>query len=71
MNITGSILLSLSVVCLVIGIHQLMVNGLTASYWIFMLCVSLLLLYKINASKASNNSKETTAKASKKQLKKK
>jgi hypothetical protein len=71
MNITGSILLSLSVVCLIIGIHQLMVNGLMDSYWIFMLCVSLLLLYKMNKSKASDNNKQTTAKAPKKQIKKK
>jgi hypothetical protein len=71
MNITGSILLSLSVVCLIIGIHQLMVNGLMASYWIFMLCVSLLLLYKMNTPKDSKLSEQTTAKASKKQIKKK
>lgn len=70
MNITGSILLSLSVVCLIIGIHQLMVNGLMASYWIFMLCVSLLLLYKMNVSKALEQGKPTK-KAPKKQLKKK
>lgn len=42
----GIILLSLSAGLLIIGVHQTMVVGLVHSYWIFMLSVSLLLLYK-------------------------
>lgn len=40
------ILLSLSAGLLIIGVHQTMVAGLVHSYWIFMLSVGLLLLYK-------------------------
>jgi hypothetical protein len=50
-NALQYILLSLSVGFLIIGIHQTMTNGLAYSYWIFMLSVSLLLLYKYRKKK--------------------
>jgi len=42
----GVILLSLSAGFLIIGVHQTMTVGLMHSYWILMLSVCLLLLYK-------------------------
>ncbi len=53
MSLLNTIILTLSVVLLVIGIHQTMLYGLSASYWIFMFCVGLLLLYKYR--KANDN----------------
>ncbi len=40
------ILLTFSVGFLIIGVHQTMTVGLLHSYWILMVSVSLLLLYK-------------------------
>lgn len=41
------LILSASVALFIIGVHQLMTVGLAFSYWIFMLCISLLFLYKL------------------------
>jgi len=45
-KLVNTIILSLSIGLLIIGVHQLMVDGLMSSYWIFMFTISLLLLYK-------------------------
>jgi hypothetical protein len=50
-NALQYIILSLSVGFLIIGIHQTMTFGLAYAYWIFMLSVSLLLLYKYRKKK--------------------
>lgn len=48
MSLKNILLLSGSAGFLIIGIHQTMLYGMMASYWIFMLSVGLLLLYKYN-----------------------
>jgi hypothetical protein len=42
----GIILLTLSVGFLIIGVHQTMTVGVVHSYWILLISVCLLLLYK-------------------------
>lgn len=53
MKLTDILLLSSTIGFTVIGIHQSFTVGLTESYWIFMLSVSLLLLYKLNKKNGS------------------
>ena len=51
MRLTDIVLFSLSVVFFIIGVHQTFVLGLLQSYWLFMLSVSMLLLYKLKRRK--------------------
>jgi hypothetical protein len=55
MKLTESILLSLSVAFFIIGVHQTFTVGLLESYWIFMLTVGLLLIYKMKKAAQSKN----------------
>ena len=54
MKLLPSVVLSLCVATFIIGVHQTMTLGLGYAYWIFMLSVSLLLLYKMVKGKPSN-----------------
>jgi general stress protein CsbA len=51
MNLKQTIYLALAVVCLVIGIHQSIVTGILESYWILMLSVIFLLLFRMYKAK--------------------
>ena len=55
-NLLQIIVFTFSAAFLIIGIHQTMTLGFSYSYWIFMLSISLLLLYKIIKDKKSNES---------------
>ena len=46
MSLWDTIILSICVVTLIIGVHQTFVLGFEYSYWIFMLTISLLLLFR-------------------------
>lgn len=59
MKLFDTILLSLSVACLIIGVHQLIVitnntsfaQGLLHSYWLFMLTLVLFLYYNLRKNR--------------------
>lgn len=53
MKLLDSLLLSGSVGVFIIGVHQTFTLGLMNSYWLFMLCVVFLLLYKVRKGPAS------------------
>lgn len=48
------LIFSLAVALFIIGIHQVMTVGIMNSYWIFMLCLSLLFLYKLLKGQGNN-----------------
>ncbi|QNF32560.1 hypothetical protein HUW51_07400 [Adhaeribacter swui] len=57
MKLSGTIYLSIAVVAMVIGIHRTIVeNNLIANYWIFMIALICLFLYRMQ--KNPNNSKK-------------
>ena len=47
MKLANVIIFTLSIGFFLIGIHQTMMVGIAYSYWIFMLSISLLLLYAL------------------------
>lgn len=47
MRLIDSVLLSLSVVFFIIGVHQVMTLGIAYAYWILMLSIILLFWYRI------------------------
>ncbi|MFB9862967.1 hypothetical protein [Rufibacter immobilis] len=51
MTLKQTIYMALAVVCLVIGVHQSIVAGLIGSYWIFMLSVIFLMLFRMDKAK--------------------
>jgi hypothetical protein len=59
MRLAETLFLSLSVAFFIIGVHQTFVLGLIHSYWLFMLSVSMLLLYKMKKVKPDVNSGQT------------
>ena len=70
MTFSEAILLSLSVVFFIIGIHQTFVLGITQSYWLFMLSVVLLLVNKWNKQKQEGKAKQPAQNPSAKPTKK-
>ncbi|SMD34918.1 hypothetical protein SAMN04488029_2251 [Reichenbachiella faecimaris] len=50
-NLLQIIILTLSAAFFLIGLHQTMTLGFMHSYWIFMLSISLILLYKLKKEK--------------------
>jgi Mg2+/citrate symporter len=54
MKLIDIILFVLVFVSFVIGVHQSIVNGIAASYWIFMLSLMLLFLYNYRKNKMDN-----------------
>jgi hypothetical protein len=58
-TLSQTILLSLTVVFLVIGVHQSVLHGFAGSYWIFMLMLTTLIIYQMRKNKDIN--KETPA----------
>lgn len=51
MKLLDSIIISLAVVLFIIGVHQTFYFGIAASYWLFMLSLSLVLYLKLNRAK--------------------
>ena len=51
MKLVDTIILSLTVVIFIIGVHQTFTVGLMYSYWIFMFSIVLLLILKYRKSK--------------------
>lgn len=51
MKLVDTIILSLTVVIFIIGVHQTFTFGLMYSYWIFMFSIVLLLILKYRKSK--------------------
>jgi len=66
MKITDTIIFSLCVVFFVIGVHQTMVVGIAYSYFIFMLSIGLLFLYKYRRARAADDEKAVQQKKGKK-----
>ena len=52
MKLLGTIIFSLGVVFLLTGIHQAMTVGFKESYWLFMLCFMMLMLFQWVKSKS-------------------
>ncbi len=55
MKLYQSIILSLTIFLLAVGIHQTSVYGFAASYWIYMLVFVLLGIYGLVTSKSRNS----------------
>ena len=68
MKLLDVVILVLGFVCLIIGIHQSILFGIAASYWIFMFSMFLLFLYTYRKGKAQLNAQQEQ---SKKKVKKK
>ncbi|HYG41010.1 MAG TPA: hypothetical protein VD908_20435 [Cytophagales bacterium] len=64
MKLLDSIIISLAVVLFIIGVHQTFYFKIAASYWLFMLSLSLVLYLKLNRAKKQ---KEETNKVRKTQ----
>jgi hypothetical protein len=64
MKIPSIILLSLAVVCFIIGIHQSFFYGISNSYWLFMFTVGFLMWYKLTLGEenAEEDKKEAAPK---------
>ena len=57
MKLSGTIYFSVAVAAMVIGIHRTIVeNNLAANYWIFMIALACLFLYRYQ--KKANNSED-------------
>jgi hypothetical protein len=54
MKLVLILIFSVAVALFIIGLHQSMTVGLINSYWIFMICLSLLFLYKLLKGKGNN-----------------
>jgi len=72
MKLAKNIVLYLSAAFLIIGIHQTITLGFDVSYWIFMLTISMFLLYRLigSADKPKKGKKAKPAKPAKKSKKK-
>jgi len=51
MSLKRTIYLALVVACVLIGINRTTIDGLVASYWIFMVGVIFLMLFRMNKGK--------------------
>ena len=59
MKLAKNIVLSLSAVFLIIGIHQTLILCFDVSYWIFMLSISMFLFYRLlNSTEKDPNKKK-------------
>ncbi|WP_162441255.1 hypothetical protein [Rhodocytophaga rosea] len=64
MKLSETILFSLAVAFLIIGVHQTFTVGILQSYWIFMLSIALLLVFKFQRNKSVEKQPTTSAKPS-------
>lgn len=58
MKLIDVIIFTLAIGFTLIGIHQSMIVGIAYSYWIFMISISLLLLYRLRKKKQTGTSKK-------------
>ena len=63
MKLSETILFSLSVAFLIIGVHQTFTVGILQSYWIFMLSIALLLIFKFQRNKSVEKQPASSAKS--------
>jgi hypothetical protein len=63
MKLSETILFSLSVAFLIIGVHQTFTVGILQSYWIFMLSIALLLIFKFQRNKSVEKQPQPTSSA--------
>lgn len=54
-TISDTIIFTLSVVAFIIGVHQTMTFGIAQSYFIFMISIGLLFLYRYRKAKYAEN----------------
>lgn len=59
MNIKDTIIFSLAVAMLIIGLHQAMTIGFEYSYWLFMLSIGLLLWYRMRKNNRREKDQKT------------
>lgn len=73
MKLARNIVLALSAVFMIIGIHQTITLGFEVSYWIFMLSLSMFFLYKLmgNVEKPGKDKKRKREVKSEKKSRKK
>jgi hypothetical protein len=57
-KLTDIVLFSIAVAFTVIGFHQVFVNGLMESYWIFMISFTCLIIYNLRKTYKKNNASE-------------
>jgi len=57
MKLLDVLIFTLAIGFTLIGIHQSMMVGIAYSYWIFMISISLLLLYRLRKKNQSGNDK--------------
>ena len=70
MKLAKNIILSLSVAFFIIGVHQTITLGFEVSYWIFMLTISMFLLYTLVGRVEKDPSRKKKKEASRKGKKK-
>jgi uncharacterized ion transporter superfamily protein YfcC len=70
MKLAKNIILSLSVAFFIIGVHQTITLGFEVSYWIFMLTISMFLLYTLVGRAEKDPSRKKKKEASRKGKKK-
>lgn len=58
MKLIDTIIFSICVALFIIGVHQIMVAGAANSYWILMLSVGLLILYRYRRLRNEENSRD-------------
>ena len=58
MSLTNTLIIAFAIVFLIIGLHQSLLIGIQDSYWIFMLCISMLFLYKYRTMKAADQEQQ-------------
>ncbi len=58
MKLSGTIYFSVAVVAMVVGIHRTIVeNNLAANYWIFMIALACLFLYRYQKKNSQSDNK--------------
>lgn len=65
MKLIDTLIFSFAILMLLIGIHQAMMYGFMAGYWLFMLCLMALLWYQIRKKNQKKAADEEAAKEGK------
>lgn len=69
MKLKDTIIFSIAIAFLIIGLHQSMTVGFEYSYWLFMVTIGLLLWYKVRKDRNRGQSKDEKAGQTDKKLK--
>ncbi len=62
MKLTDSIIFALAVATFIIAVHQTFTLGLMHAYWIFMISISFLLLYKMRKNQRAQQQNPSKSK---------